>query len=664
MYKHVLHRDYETKSAVDLKKTGSYVYFEDPSTDVWCCAYAVDDGEIKLWKAGDPVPEEFIECARNPEWLAIAHNNAFERLCERFIMGPRYGFPQIPIERQRCTLAMAYSMSLPGSLDQMVSALGIDEEKDMAGRRVMLAMSKPRRPRKGEPPGVYWRDDPESLTRLYAYNKQDIVAERAGDKRLVRLRPSEQRLFELDSVINDRGVPVDRDLCNRALRIVEAHTGRLDREMARVTDYEVTACSNLNQLKVFLRERNIDTSALDREAVAELLINPNLDPVAREALLLRREAGKASVAKIEALLNGTSKDGRARGLLQYHAASTGRWAGRRFQPQNIRRVDEGFDVDGAIDVILTQPTQKALDILDTFFDAPLTCVANILRGMIKAPDGKQIVAADLANIEGRVLAWLAGETKKLDAFRAYDAGTGPDLYKVMAAGILGKQPHEVTKDERQAYGKVPELACGYQGGVGAFQTMAHTYGLKLSDEKADEIKVAWRNENPNIKRFWYDLDEAAVEAVAHPGRTVQCGPVAFKVVGSFLWLKLPSGRCLCYCYPRLNPELTPWGATKEVVHYKGVNSYTRKWEDISTYGGKIAENVTQAVARDILAEGMLRLEENNYPVILSVHDEAVSEVDAGYGSAREYEGIMCELPGWARGLPVAASGFCANRYQK
>lgn len=687
----ILHCDFETKSTVDLKVHGAYVYAQSLETDVHCMAYAFDDEPVQLWAPGQPIPED-VENHIMFGGVMVAHNAAFERCIFQYVM-PRYGWPVPSVEQWRCTMVMAYAMALPGALEHMGPALNTGFEKDMVGNRLMMAMSKPRRPRKGEPKdAILWREAPEDIARLHAYCRSDVEAERAGDARLVRLRPSEQALWHLDQVINDRGVFVDVALARRNLAIVDAHTAALDRKMAEVTDFEVTACSNVNQLKAFLKSHNVPlgeklnketmiyTETLGKETVTELLVSLPPDHPCYLPLQLRQEGGKASVDKIDALVAGIGANGRAQGLTQFHAASTGRWGGRRFQPQNILRPDEDFDIDGAIEVILKYPTAKAMQALDAMFGDPITCVSYTLRGMVAAEPGNKIIAADYNNIEGVVLSWLAGETGKIDAFRQFFAGKGPDLYLVAASGIYGIPVDKMSKkthpEERQI-GKVSELACGYGGGVGAFQTMAHTYGVKVPDDQAEEIKTAWRDSNPAIVAFWRDVDDAAIKAITTPGKTVECGPVAFKVVGSFLWLKLPSGRALCYPYPKVMPVKTPWGQMRDAVTFKTVpnvsnrkkivwadESNTPRWARISTYGGALVENITQAVARDILAEGLVRLERNAYPVILHVHDEAVSEVAAGFGSVKEYEQIMCELPPWAKGLPVAAPGFEAERYRK
>lgn len=312
----------------------------------------------------------------------------------------------------------------------------------------------------------------------------------------------------------------------------------------------------------------------------------------------------------------------------------------------------------------------------------------------------KLIAADYSNIEGRALAWEAGEQWKVDAFRAFDEGTGPDLYKLSYGRAFGIDPGEVSKPQRQI-GKVMELALGYQGGVGAFQKMAVGYGVKIPDAEADQLKDKWRAAHPNVKRFWFDIEAAAVEAVESPGRNIECGKVLFRRHGSFLFLRLPSGRSLSYPYPRLEPcvwlfkekkvlqedgtfkierqnkratvrevragNFPGWETSGEAppqLTYKGTNSYTRKWEECKAYGGLLVENITQAVARDVLAEAMFRLEAAGYPVILTVHDEIVCEVPADFGSVDEMEAVMCELPAWAAGFPIAAEGWEGERYRK
>lgn len=314
---------------------------------------------------------------------------------------------------------------------------------------------------------------------------------------------------------------------------------------------------------------------------------------------------------------------------------------------------------------------------------------------------KLFLSADFANIEGRGLAWLADEKWKLDAFRAYDAGSGPDLYKVAASGIFGVPIDAVSKQRRQI-GKVSELALGYEGGVGAFVTMAPNYGLRIADyydevtagvpgefvEKAREkwskdkktlerrwdertyipaesIKLAWRDKHPNTVATWREVKDSAIQAVQQPGQTVICcrGKVKFRVAGSFLWLQLPSGRCLCYPYPSLKDVKTPWGTTQPSLRYKGVNSFTRKWEECAAYGGMICENIIQAVARDIMAEAMVRVDPV-YPLVLTVHDELVSEVEEKLADLKNFTRLMSLTPEWAEGFPIAAEGWIGRRYRK
>jgi DNA polymerase bacteriophage-type len=685
-----LHIDLETRSPVDLKKAGVYVYAEHPDTDVWCAAYAFDDGPVELWTPGQPCPLGIVMHVATGG-IVMAHNASFERTLWRHVLAERYGWLEPEIEQWRCTMAMAYALALPGSLDNCAAALGLDVRKDDAGYRGMLQMS---RPRKRNDDGTYtWWDDDERKARLYAYCKQDVIVEREIERRLLPLRPFEQRVWQLDQKINDLGVYVDVDLCEAAKDIAEQAKKRLDRQMRETTANAVTSCTNGNQLREWLNQNGIACESVAKDEVSKLLSREDLAPHVRRALELRQAGSKTSTAKADALLNGMNRDGRARGLTQYHAASTGRWGGRRFQPQNLKRPDETTNIEAAIEAIKT----RDLDVMLMLWDDPISIVGDTIRGMVTAAPRRMLRAADFSNIEGRVLAWLAGEDWKLDAFRAFDRGEGADLYKVTAGNILDKPAAEVTKLERQNVGKVSELALGYQGGVGAMMTMsggrvdfaglydmlaeklpqftegaADAYvqrgqGVGLSAkgwQAAEIIKLAWRSTNPNIQRLWADMEAAAIAAVADPGGIYSAGRCRFRVSGSWLFMQLPSGRCLAYAYPRLTAGKTPWGKDIQKLKFMGVDSVTGKWGLQETYGGKLVENATQAVARDVLAEALVRLDDAGWPIVLHVHDEAVTETPVDFGSTEELEQRMSSLPVWAQDLPVSAEGWSEERYRK
>lgn len=311
------------------------------------------------------------------------------------------------------------------------------------------------------------------------------------------------------------------------------------------------------------------------------------------------------------------------------------------------------------------PTAAA-DLIDMIYGPPISVISSCLRGMLTAAPGRTFYCADFAAIEARVLAWLAGQEDVLEVFRTHGK-----IYEKAAAGIYHKPLDEVTKDERFV-GKVAVLALGYQGGVGAFKTMARGYGVDVDDAEADEIKVAWREAHPDIVNYWYALERAAHRAVKAPGRIFAAGAegreVRFRVRGSFLFCQLPSGRVLSYPYPRIEMIEVPWGE-KEGLTYMGIDTKQGsptygKWTRLKTYGGRIAENVTQSVARDLLAEALFRVEAAGYPVVMHVHDEVVCEVEDGFGDIDEFNTLVAQTPDWAEGLPVAAEGWTGKRYRK
>lgn len=678
-----LHGDFETRSTIELPEVGIDIYSRHPTTDAWCFAYSFGDEDVDIWTPGEPCPRrvrEHIEAGG----IFVAHNAAFELAIWNNVMVPRHGWPILKVEQVRCTMATGYAMALPGKLEHMAPALGITERKDVEGGRLMLQMS---RPRKIHPDGrIEWWDATDKLARLYAYCKQDVVVERAMEKRMVPLQSSEWRVWAADQYINNRGVYVDRPAIDAALKVVKWEQDALADRMSKLTEGACGVPTETARLVRWVQARGVDTTSVAKAEVLDLLAGDKLPTDVRTALLIRQEYAKASTAKLQKMMDAISHDGRVKHILQYHGSNTGRWAGRRIQPQNMPRWPKGFGIkeaEHAIHLLTTLPADRAAVALDLLYGAPMSVISWLLRALICAAPGHDQMAADFANIEGRGLAWLAGEDWKLAAFRAQDDGTGPEIYKLAYGRAFNVDPNSITKDdERRQVGKVMELALGYQGGVGAFQTMAKTYNVKVPDDQADEFKVRWREVHPRTRQYWYDLEDAALRAVLHPGQKTSAGAKGresyFRVAGSFLWCMLPSKRVLCYPYPRVVQIATPWGELKDAVTYKTVPdpndrkkgrivedpTNTNTWARISTYGGKLAENITQAICRDLLAAAILRCEERGYPVVLHVHDEVVTEVPQSKGSLEEFEAICSEVPAWAAGLPVVTEGWRGRRYRK
>lgn len=395
------------------------------------------------------------------------------------------------------------------------------------------------------------------------------------------------------------------------------------------------------------------------------LLKGDLDPAVRELLEIRQQASATSPAKYDVILNAASSDGRLRGTIQFCGASrTGRDAGRVFQPQNLPRPTLKLEqIESGIEAM-------KLDCEDLLFDNVSELCSSAVRGCLVAAPGRKLVVADLSNIEGRVLAWLAGEDWKVKAFYDFDRGVGHDLYKITAGRILGKEPGDITKEERQVSGKVPELACGYQGGVGAFNTMGALYGVVMEEDKVLEIVQAWRSQHPNIVRLWYDLERAALAALRNPGETFDVRFLRVSVKewrGPWLTIRLPSGRFLCY--PNAH---TDWSRTlpdgrvlSGPLGYNGIDQFTKQWMSQGTYGGKLVENVVQAIARDIFMGGMLRAEQAGYPVVIRVHDELICETpDDPAFTVAGLSAHMTRGESWSTGLPLAAAGHEMLRYAK
>ncbi len=633
---------------------GAYRYAED--AEVMLVAWAWDAEPVSVWDTQDmPHWRDALQMMIDTAERIVIHNSNFDRtvLREQRV--------HIPVEKIADTMVLALQHSLPGSLGQLCDVLNVpqDKAKDKAGKKLIHLFTKPRASNVKVRRAT--RDThPAEWDAFVEYARLDVDAMRDV---LGRLPPwnncdHERHLWRCDQGINDRGVAVDTVFARAALRAFDRAGRSLATRASALTGGSVTSATQRQRLLDHLKDAHgFETEDLTRATLGNLL-GGDLNPQVRELLEIRQQAAATSPAKYSVLLNATNRDGRLRGLIQFcGAARTGRDAGRLFQPQNLPRSPDWFDDDVQA---ITVAAMKA-DCEHLIWDNISERCAFAVRGALVAPEGKKLVIADLSNIEGRVLAWLAGEDWKVAAFKAYDRGEGHDLYKVTAGRILGKDPGDITKAERQLQGKVPELAGGYQGGVGAYRVMGGKVFDAMTDEAIQEIVTAWRKAHPRTRNLWYDMEAAARSAINNLGESfgdlITCDVKPDGQGIAWLRMRLPSGRYLCY--PR--PEVSDSGS----LSYEGMNQFTRKWERLDTYGGKLVENAVQAIARDVFMSGMLRAEEAGYSVCIRVHDELVCETpDEPAYSSEGLAALMSTNPGWSVGLPLAAAGFEAYRYRK
>ena len=662
------HCDFETRSDADLRAVGLHNYARHPSTDVWCMAWAIGDMEPQIWLPTQPLPRALAEHVANGGRV-VAHNAPFELEIWNVICVPRYGFPTLRPEQCECTMATGYAMGLPGALEDAALALGLHMLKDADGRAVMLRMSRPRRV---EPDGtLVWWDEADKRERLYEYCRQDVRVERALHERLVPLGATERRVWLADYRINQRGVQLDVATARGAEKVIAAVKADADRELTAITGGAVQTVGALAALKQWCTANGVAVTSLDKESLPDVIAAAPDGPVKR-ALTIRGEVGKASVAKIDVMLEVAGADGRLRNLYQYHGANTGRWAGRKVQPHNLTRdVPDAAEVEQVM-AWLREGNAAAIDLV---YGPPMTVLSRVLRPMFVARPGHVLVGGDWSNVEGRGVAWFSGEQWKIDAFIAADEGRGPGIYELTAASIAGVPVEQVTKEMRQKQGKVPELAFGYQGGLGAFRKMGKN--IKATDGEIEAWKVAWRTKHARVKATWYALQEAAINAVRFPGEKFNAGfpgrHVTFKVVGSFLWCLLPSKRALCYPYPKIldgeyGPMLTymtqpgPDDRKKGRIIHDPNNSAT--WARVSTYGGSLMENVVQAFCRDMLADLILWADERGDEVAIHTHDDCYAEIPEARAEAARaaWQIKMNTPPAWAAGFPLNATVEVTKRY--
>jgi DNA polymerase len=672
-----------------IKVVGAVAYAEHPTTEVLSLAYDLKDGVgPRLWLPGCPAPEDlFAHIAAGG--LIEAWNSGFEYVIWERICRQRMGWPPLPLGQLRDAMAKSRAHGYPGKLEEAGPAAGVDVHKDSAGTRLLNKFSRPRKPTKANPSRrLRPEDDPDDAALLYQYNLTDIKAEAAISAVCPDLSPDELNLWLLDQRINQRGVYIDREGLEACIWTVDAATERYTAELQAITGGTVGTVGELDKMQGWLGGQGVHMPNMQADTVERMLAQTTGAP--HRVLEIRSILGAAAVKKLFAISRRLGRDGRLRELFAYYGAHTGRWAGRGPQPQNLPS-DTHEDPDAVLRVL----AGRNLDTTVSALGDPIAAVSGCLRGLFCAAPGCELICSDYSAIEAVVAACLAGEQWRIDVFRQLMADpNAPDIYETSAAKITGVPVEEIAAPRisgegshklRKGVGKVAELASGYQGWVGAWKA----FGAEkhLADDRAirDAVKK-WRAESPNIVEMWggqlrqvgykqfrrelYGLEGAAISAILDPGTCYSYRSISYGVRDDVLYCLLPSGRSLAYHEPRLHMGRDNFsGEQIYKITFMGYNSDYKKgprgWMRLDTYGGRLFENVVQAVARDLLTYAMPGLEAAGYAIVLHVHDEICAEVPAGYGSIEEFERIMGTLPPWAAGWPLrAAGGWRGKRYRK
>lgn len=680
-----------------LPTVGAAVYTEHPSAEVLSLAYNLKDSRgIRTW-----IPTRHTELPLDLFYylqsggLIEAWNVSFETWVWENICVPKYGFPHLPFDQLRCAAAKARAFCLPGGLENAGEVLNSTIKKDKEGKRLLNLFSIPQDPTVKRPSTrIQLIDELIDAEKLYEYNRRDIMAEAEIASFIPDLSVDELKFWQVDQKINRRGVQIDIELVNKLIPIVEKAYMKYEKELFEISEGQIESSAEISKIIKWAKTQEVDLDNLTDEYIQSTLeLRWDLPQNVRRVLEIRNLLGWASIKKLYAMRNRCTDAGRIHDLFIYHGARTGRASGTGLQPQNmpnsgvpvakcicgkwsvsmsvcyfcgndkIKNFEE-WNIE-ATEQVLELAEYESLELIEYHYENALSVISTSLRSLIIAAPGKQLICSDYSAIEAVVLACLAGEQWRLDIFKThgkiYEATaakiSGIPLDEILAYGKLNKgQPHPQRK-----IGKVAELASGYQGGLGAWKKFkAHHY---LTDSQINDAVKAWRAASPNIVKMWHGLEDAAKNAICNPGITFTYRNIQYLKLNKNLYCILPSGRYLTYHNASISRNTGKFG-NDQIVFDTWVST-RNAWLKQDTYGGKLTENVVQAVSRDVFSYAIINLEEKGYPVVLHVYDEIVSEIDRGFGSIEEFEIIMSTLPNWCKEWPIKASGgWIGVRYKK
>jgi len=655
--------DVETRSVANLRDVGSHTYAADPTTEVLCLAYAIDDDEPLLWLPGEPVPPVFLDIATGlVDVELVAHNWTFENCVLEHVLVPRHGFLPIALDVQHCSQRLAIAGAYPAELGLLAEALGLPYRKDLAARKAMLAVSRPKAQRKRKGQSVVaapvWNDDPALLALVYGRCKLDVVTTRAvfNSPKLEPLTENERRYLLQDAAINGRGVRLDRPFAAAAMALAINERMATNFALQELTAGEITTTGQVARFLTAIRARGHDMASLNKRSVAQVLANKPDDYV-RRLLELRQQGARASVHKYKKMLAYASPlDDRLRGTLRMYGATTGRWSSVGVQLQNLKKNESNLPLS----VVDAVRSGDRIEIAR--YGAPLALLGDLSRAALCAGPGMELKSGDFSAIESIVLSWLAGEQWKLDAYRSFfDSGDmAREPYKIIARRMLHRADDaEIDSAERQL-GKMGELASGFGGGVGAWRRIAS--GDTRSDDEIKAIIHQWRAAHPRVTKFWKDLGRGLRLAMRTGEPVLIAPPSQPPLVATFedgtLRLRLPSGRAIAYPGARLVPSR--YDDYPPDIEF--LDNAKGQWRPVRGWFGVFVENCVQAVARELLAAAIDRCEARGLEVVFHCHDEVTIETSIGALSGEAFRAILLEAPAWAGGMPLGGKVHSGAHY--
>lgn len=678
----IVDHDFETFCELDVRKVGAYKYAQHPSCEPLVLTWGTNPDDLRTWiphRDGDALPDDLLELCNDDNVVFQAHNAQFEFCIWRYVLTrAKYGAPKLPFRKFQCTAVRAAAAGLPRSLDGVGHALGLDIQKDKEGSRLLrkFAMLQPaRKPSKKNPDGIPARrilptDEPKEFKALVKYNKTDVLVEMQVAEHTPPLSREEQRHYTLDLKMNTRGLPLDMVAVRKAMPVLTELERRNVAKVMKITGG--IRPTQRDRMLEFCQSIELPVTDLKAKTLKDLLLLQGGTLTKRQVdlLRLRIEGGKASTKKLKKMLEVVCDDGRVRGGFLFYGAHTGRYAGRLIQPQNFTR---GEYTPEQLERLFEAILLGDADALELLYAWPIDAIAQGMRGFIHAADGRVFYVSDFSAIEARLLAWLAKEEGVLEVYRKNGdvyIRMASKLYKIPEAEMLRmcKEVEDPGYLLKRKFAKDVVLGCGYQLGGPGFYRNCIERGIAVTEEEcADAVKV-YRKEHPNIVKFWYDVEDVAVRAVhqrATAENPLRLRNLAFFVdeVKGFEWfcIRLPSGRLIRYPQPKVN-KVERFGKLKAQLSYR--TEYKGKWIRETTYGGKLVENIVQAVAYDVMMAAMVRADEAGFYIVGTVHDEIVAENEPYFSDVKGLDDILRVRPQWCHDAPINAEGFISPRYRK